>query len=90
MTQELFRRELKSQEVTGTAVVMQSLDPNGKFASQSDVWEWRATEHGQDVPFGQCCDANGFKSTCACAARKDCVYQPPAANQMTAHGNPAV
>ena len=51
---------------------MQELDPNGKFRSLSDVWAWRATRRGLDVPLALCCGPDGFSAECACAPRLDC------------------
>ena len=50
----------------------QELDPLGKFASMSNVWSWRATREGQDVPLTQCCTPNGFSTDCLCAKRLSC------------------
>ena len=54
---------------------MQELDPNGKFRSLSDVWAWRATRRGLDVPLAMCCGPDGFSAECACAPRLDCTVQ---------------
>ena len=51
---------------------VQELDPLGKFASMSNVWSWRATREGQDVPLTQCCTPNGFSTDCLCAKRLSC------------------
>ena len=53
----------------------QELDPNGKFRSLSDVWAWRATRRGLDVPLAMCCGPDGFSVECACAPRLDCTVQ---------------
>jgi hypothetical protein len=54
----------------------QELDPGGKFRSQSDVWQWRATRDGADVPFAACCTPSGFDPACVCAGRLGCTSQP--------------
>ena len=51
----------------------QELDPTGKFASESNVWAWQATQNGTAVPFASCCSPQGFLSSqCTCASRTDC------------------
>jgi hypothetical protein len=56
---------------------LQELDPGGKFRSRSNLWSWRATLGGQDVPLAQCCTPGGFSSACACAPRTDTTGCPP-------------
>jgi hypothetical protein len=52
---------------------VKQLDPTNKFASASDVWHWRATRGGADVPLEQCCGAEGFDyQACVCAPRQGC------------------
>ena len=55
----------------------QELDPGGKFRSMSNVWQWRATRAGADVPFAACCTPSGFDSVgCVCAGRAGCADAP--------------
>ena len=52
---------------------VQQLDPAGKFASISNVWNWNATMNGQQVPFDACCTSQGFKTEeCACTPTPSC------------------
>ena len=46
----------------GRCRAAQELDPTGKFRSLSDVWAWRATRRGLDVPLALCCGADGFSA----------------------------
>jgi len=50
----------------------QELDPTGKFASESNVWDWTASKQGQNVTFSSCCGPDGFDSDCTCAPRQTC------------------
>lgn len=57
----------------GCAVEM--LDPRGKFRSDADIWQFKASEGGESVPFASCCDENGFdfaKCQCMPAPRPSC------------------
>lgn len=51
---------------------VQELDPTGKFASESNVWDWTASKQGQNVTFSNCCGPDGFNSDCTCAPRQTC------------------
>lgn len=54
---------------------VQQLDPYGKFAGMSDVWQWRAVDKvtGSGVDFGGCCTTTGFDyARCSCASRGSC------------------
>ena len=53
---------------------VKQLDPTDKFASASNVWSWRATRGGADVPLEQCCSPDtGFDyQACQCAPRAPC------------------
>lgn len=54
---------------------VRELDPSGKFAGTSDVWQWAAVDRasGQGVEFGSCCGPSGFDSArCSCAGRSSC------------------
>jgi hypothetical protein len=50
----------------------EALDPTRKFDSGSDVWRWRATRGGAEVPFASCCTPAGFSAACKCASSTVC------------------
>lgn len=52
---------------------LQELDPIGKFATESDIWDWQAEQNGTVVPFASCCSSDGFAvGLCTCSPRKSC------------------
>ena len=55
----------------GKGMLLQELDPGGKFRSSSNLWSWRAPLGGQEVPLSPCCTATGLSSACTCAPRTD-------------------
>lgn len=49
------------------------LDPEGKFRTESKLWQWNATKDGVPVEYGSCCTPQGFdKAQCMCAPVNPC------------------
>ncbi|KAL4443587.1 hypothetical protein ABPG75_011324 [Micractinium tetrahymenae] len=46
----------------------QQLDPEGKFAGASDLWQWNATRDGAPADFASCCIDAGFDTACQCVS----------------------